>query len=283
MVWVEFGYTEEEKEKQEAFIEKCKSEKDMKAPDITKILLKQFEKDGYLTNTERHAGSIDSTLPLDIIVGKIEQDNYYGDEITIVGLEVKSDRDTFTRLQNQLRDYSKYCNEVFLVVHHKDPPKWLSSDVGVIRVSKNGDMFIEKHAYTLYQEQTLSEVCTSTNAEFVALMTYCGMGKNYGTLDTMFKIVPKIWRKIIFNRFFGDMDYSSTPKYDKCFPFDKQETEFIIGNQLEWQINFMEKKVREMKKMVIATENYLKSLNKSEKQKDLTKLPKDSDTVKPNR
>lgn len=68
----------------------------------------------------------------------------------LIGYEIKSDRDTLDRLENQLRGYLKYCNYVFIyaTLRHKkellkilENPEFVNVGVRFYRMSNNGNYF----------------------------------------------------------------------------------------------------------------------------------------------
>ena len=247
---IDIGYGKDREKKVEEFKERCKTEKDMNAPEITEMVEAEYEKLKYLTVKERfsHGGA---TGPFDLIAGKLQSNNGI-DEINIIGFEVKADKDDFSRLNRQIREYSDICDRVYVVVHKKEIPP-LPDHVGIIRVSDNGEMVEEKWAYAFNRFPEIS-----TYSEWKSLMDACGLGTKIKTLNKIFNITPKIWKKVLFNRYFGKMDYSSTPKYIKHYPFSKEEMEFIIGHQLDYQIKTMMRKVREIKRLAESTERFLR-------------------------
>ncbi len=238
-----WDWKEEVKKAKEDFLKRIKKEKVMDENEIKEIIIDYYKKEGYYINTEKNPHSWEGH-PYDVIAGKI---NKYGEEeeIEIIGFEVKSDKDSFKRLREQLRSYNKYCDNVYVVVHKKNIPERLIMDgVGVIRVSETGEFFIEKLSYTKIE---FSEV--GSKSEIGILLKEQGLGDRYSTIQEIFKMTPKIWKKILFNRFFGVYDFEER-KCIRFFPFTKKETEFIMKSQFDWQLKQLKKKTKELRTMI---------------------------------
>lgn len=56
-----------------------------------------------------------------------------------IGLEIKSDFDTYSRLKRQARDYNKFCDRNFIVIgksHEKHVEEHIPKEWGIIRVAE---------------------------------------------------------------------------------------------------------------------------------------------------
>lgn len=66
----------------------------------------------------------------------------------IVGIEIKSDADTYERLKRQVRDYNKFCDKNYIVVgksHEKNIEKYVPKHWGILVIYKNnGKIVIEE-------------------------------------------------------------------------------------------------------------------------------------------
>lgn len=61
---------------------------------------------------------------------------------SLIGFEIKSDSDSYTRLKTQTRDYDKFCDINFLVIgksHEKNAEKYIPSYWGIICIYKEND------------------------------------------------------------------------------------------------------------------------------------------------
>ena len=72
--------------------------------------------------------------------------------LQLIGLEIKSDADTYERLKRQIRDYNKYCDVNYVVVgksHEKHVEEHIPSWWGIIVVEAEGkEMVINCLLYT---------------------------------------------------------------------------------------------------------------------------------------
>lgn len=82
------------------------------------------------------------------IIGKSRADVLMLTETQIVGLEIKSDADTYERLKRQVKDYDRYCDANYVVVgksHALHVEEHIPAYWGVFVVSVNGrEIIIEE-------------------------------------------------------------------------------------------------------------------------------------------
>lgn len=71
---------------------------------------------------------------IDFLVFKRDKDNRI---LETIGVEIKSDKDSFDRLNRQLPDYYSICDRVYLALENKKAPESLPSFVGILRLEKN--------------------------------------------------------------------------------------------------------------------------------------------------
>ncbi|MGN0244060.1 MAG: sce7726 family protein [Lachnospiraceae bacterium] len=67
-------------------------------------------------------------------------------EYELIGLEIKSDADTYTRLQRQMKDYNRYCDRNYIVVgqsHRRFVEKHVDEEWGILCVSDTVEMLRE--------------------------------------------------------------------------------------------------------------------------------------------
>lgn len=75
------------------------------------------------------------------IIGKSRADVLMLTETQLMGLEIKSDADTYERLKRQVRDYDRYCDANYVVVgksHALHAEEHIPAYWGVLVVSVNG-------------------------------------------------------------------------------------------------------------------------------------------------
>ncbi len=58
------------------------------------------------------------------IIGRSRADIIMLTERQLIGLEIKSDADTYERLKRQIRDYNKYCDVNYVVVGKSHESMW---------------------------------------------------------------------------------------------------------------------------------------------------------------
>lgn len=75
------------------------------------------------------------------IIGKSRADIILLTESQVIGLEIKSDADSYERLKRQVRYYNMYCDRNYVVVgktHEKHVEKHVPGDWGILVVSVEG-------------------------------------------------------------------------------------------------------------------------------------------------
>lgn len=78
-------------------------------------------------------------------MGKSRADVIMLTEDALVGLEIKSDVDTYERLKRQVRDYNKYCDRNYIVVgtsHEKHAAEHIPKEWGILIVSVDGRQIV---------------------------------------------------------------------------------------------------------------------------------------------
>ena len=215
------------------FIKKLQKEEDMYDSDIREIIKKYIEKQNYLLAEERNARAWNNA-PFDVVAGD-------PDDLSIIGFEIKSDRDSFTRLKSQLREYKFVCKEIYLVVHKKKIPDWLPSWCGVLRVNKKGECYLERNSWGH------EPFDISTDYEWNELAKANGLGRIKDRLKDYFDILIKIRKNILFNRFFAEKEFdkeTNHEKYKKWYPLSDYERSLIIGFDVPYHMAQLKKEVR---------------------------------------
>lgn len=99
----------------------------MKPDEFIQPILDYFKPDYYMT---------------EVIIGGCRADLLVFSRGEIIGIEIKSDKDTFIRLRGQLPQYYEACSRVYIAVSNdREVPKDVPSFVGILNVSE--DRFIE--------------------------------------------------------------------------------------------------------------------------------------------
>lgn len=85
------------------------------------------------------------------IIGRSRADIIMLTEENLVGIEIKSDADTYERLKRQVKDYEKFCDYNYIAIgktHEKQVEKHIPKEWGIFVISKEGEEFLiqEKRA-----------------------------------------------------------------------------------------------------------------------------------------
>ncbi len=223
---------------EKGFLEQIKKEKELKADKITTILEEYIKNQGLLTIRERNYVGWNKA-PFDLTAGQ-EKD------LKLYGFEIKSDKDTYERLDHQLEEYAWICEDVYIVLHKKAAPKWLPSWCGVIRISESGEIYQESHSFTR------EPFTISTGYEWDLLSSKNGLGAIKEKLEDQFKELIKIRKNLLFNRYFAALDH------DKFYPLTDKQKKMIIGFDADFQIKRMRKELRGFERSI---ENFKSLLN----------------------
>ena len=114
----------------------------------------------------------------------------------IIGFEAKTNRDNYSRLFDQISAYQSICDEVYLVVEDRSPPKDLPVYVGIIHVI-DGKSEILRKATSLKHSIDPGE-CWKTLLKNICI--HAGLKRNT-PLTSFFDTVENIKRKLIWNQF----------------------------------------------------------------------------------
>ncbi len=79
------------------------------------------------------------------IIGKSRADLLMLTASQIIGLEIKSDADTYERLKRQVRDYNRYCDANYIVIgksHEKHVVEHIPKEWGILTVNVMGRDFV---------------------------------------------------------------------------------------------------------------------------------------------
>jgi len=79
------------------------------------------------------------------IIGKSRADLLLLTASQIIGLEIKSDADTYERLKRQVRDYNRYCDANYIVIgksHEKHVEEHIPQEWGILMVNVTGRDFV---------------------------------------------------------------------------------------------------------------------------------------------
>ncbi len=215
---------------------KIKKEKRMDAKQLVFILEEYLKKQGFLTVKEKNYVGWNEA-PFDLTAGD-------ENSLKIFGFEIKSDKDTFERLQRQLMHYSFICEEIYIVVHKKEIPKWLPDWVGVVRITEKGDIYQEKFA----SRKDPLEISTGYAWDVIAGEN--GVAGSKDKLQVMFNEIIDIRKNILFNHYFAiEFDQSTnSSRFKKFFPLTDRQKRFIMGLNIEYQMKELKKELKTLEK-----------------------------------
>lgn len=231
---LDFDYPSREEEKE--IMKKIKKEKDMNARQLVTILEKYLKEQGFLTVKEKNYVGYNEA-PFDLTVGDEHS-------LKLYGFEIKSDKDTFERLQRQLQHYSFICEEVWIVLHKKEIPKWLPDWVGVIRITEKGKIYRQQYAFS----KDPFEISTGYAWDVIAREN--GVAGSKTKLQTMFNEIISIRKNILFNHYFAIQYDSSTNKsiFKRFYPLNDRQKRFICGLNVEYQMKELQKELKTLEK-----------------------------------
>lgn len=143
----------------------------------------------------------------------------------IIGFEVKTDRDVFNRLYNQLDSYLTICDEVYLVIQSKKLPKDLPFYVGIFAV-ENGVLVRKRKATSLKHSINVND-CWKTLLK--NLSTHAGI-KRDSDLIGFFQVFENIKRKLIWNQFVVGFHQSYAAEYIPLTDNEKRLVRCFFGS-----------------------------------------------------
>jgi len=231
---LDFEYID--REEKEKIIKEIKKEKNMKAKEITIMLEDYLKKEGFITVKEKNYLGYNNA-PFDLTAGD-------ENSLKIYGFEIKSDVDTFENLNRQLQHYSFICEEVWLVIHKKEIPKWLPDWVGVVRITEKGKMYREQYAY----RKDPFEISTGYAWDIIAKEN--GVAGSKDKLQAMFNEIISIRKNILFNHYFA-IQYDSVTNqsvFKRFFPLNDQQKRFICGLNIEYQMKELQNELKILEK-----------------------------------
>lgn len=162
--------------------------KSLTAKQIKKIISKEFKKIYNCDISEEI--SVNGSV-LDIVITVKNKNNTKISRI--LGIEIKSDRDSYQRLERQLLDYYKICDRVFIATETKEIPKDLPIGVGIINVKKDS-ISIERDAKKV--EKTTELFTNKAISETLNLPKK----QQYKDIKEFFETVNQISKKILSNK-----------------------------------------------------------------------------------
>jgi len=144
----------------------------------------------------------------------------------IIGFEAKTNKDNYLRLYSQLNAYLSICDEVYLIIEDKEPPKDLPFYVGIIKVEQGIGKII-REAQSLKHSIDVHE-CWSTLLK--ALNKHVGLERKTNTIQ-FFNAIDNIKRKLIWNQFVMGFHQSYVSEYVPLTEEEKRIVRTYFGKE----------------------------------------------------
>jgi len=223
----------------EEVMAEIKAEDNMTGDAIRTVIVSEATSAGLLWRGERNVRGYNEH-PFDVALG-------HERTLAMCGIEIKGDTDNFSRLPAQLSAYQFTFPSVYIAVHKKEIPDWVSKDIGILRII-GGKVFVEVQAsYT-------SPLAISTEYEWDVIMRQNGLGVHYKRIRDNLKILNGVRNNIIFNRFFGELAEDGMKRYKKFYPLTMEEIRVVMGwdllehyKNLEKDVSSLEKRLKTIK------------------------------------
>lgn len=148
--------------------------------------------------------------------------------LKLIGIEIKTDKDTFNRLSTQLPNYVKVFDEVYIAVQSKEIPKQIPQFIGVVRINEKKEIVIERKSQisaTKFDDYCNRFIFNRGLAE----LDFKIKDTDAGRLQTLLNSIYEIRRKFMANTFFGSRVYNSSDAKAMKFtiPLTPREKEML--------------------------------------------------------
>lgn len=223
-------------------IEKAKTEKDMNEDEIRNILTEKL-KGSFVLNSEKNLTGYNEN-PFDLVAGNEKT-------LDIVGIEIKSDRDSYGRLKSQLNAYLFAFPVVFIAIHKKKKPEWLPDGIGFLRVFRDGSVIMEHDSYMK------EEFDISTGFEWDALFKANNLGSTSKKTKALLNILASVRKNIIFNRFFAIQRSYDSKDFERFYPFTEEEKTILMGLDIPYHIQKATRDILELERRLAMLKNLL--------------------------
>ncbi len=156
----------------------------------------------------------------------------------IIGFEIKSDNDSYTRLKTQIKDYEKYCDECYLVVgkkHEKHANEHVPSYWGILVADEN-EVILQREASVCPKVKIKYQLDMLWRREIDAMVLSLAYPayKSYSKAKVEERIIEKtdpfvlkhLITEILFNR-----DYTIFDKDESDKKYRKTKTGITVKNK----------------------------------------------------
>ena len=185
----------------------------------------------------------DSNVRFDlaIVIYPKNLDNWKG--LRLIGIEIKTNKDTFKRLAQQLPAYVRVFDKVYIAVQTKEIPEQIPQFIGVIRINEKKEITIERESQI--QGSDFNDYCNN----FIFKRGLAELGfkiteKDSRRLEALLNAIYGIRKKFIANTFFGSRVLDCTNQNEMKFtiPLAGQEKEMLKSIFASRQTYLEEKK-----------------------------------------
>ena len=209
-------------------------ENDLNGDDIRDILVNKLKSTEYVYRKERSPGWL-HTRPFDLSI-----DNTFTK--LMYGLEIKGDKDNYKLLGGQMFSYAMVFDEIYLVLHKKEAPDWLPEEIGILRVSTDNIIYLERHA------KLLKYFDIASNWDWNALLSANNINLHAGQARSKLTKIDEIRRNFLFNRLFAVQKGWDSQEYEKVYLLDEESKKLLTGFQVPEEMSYLKRDIRKLEK-----------------------------------
>ena len=159
-------------------------------------------------------------------------------EDKIIGFEIKSDNDSYTRLKTQIKDYEKYCDECYLVVgkkHEKHANEHVPSYWGILVADEN-EVILQREASVCPKVKIKYQLDMLWRREIDAMVLSLAYPayKSYSKAKVEERIIEKtdpFVLKHLITEILFDRDYTIFDKNESDKKYRKTKTGITVKNK----------------------------------------------------
>ena len=216
--------------------------------DISSAVIEWLKYRGYEKHTIHRAAAGYSNSIFDVVAAKQHP-------LHIIGIEIKSDHDSFYRLSRQLPEYLGVFDEVYLCLDEKKAP--FHPLIGILRyeagkVSAERDGHIFHKSGNILSKGEMHALCLANGVD------PADASKIWHALD----VLPSIRRKLVYNRFFAKMDWEKKI-ISNHIEFTDNEINFLLQLGVKTNVNVLRHKLLEIEKISEGTKKLIRAMNKA--------------------
>jgi hypothetical protein len=139
---------------------------------------------------------------------------------TLMGIEIKSKNDTLKRLDNQIPEYIRIFDLIYVALEAQKLPESLPPFIGVIHVSGD-DITLEREAHRI--GRTLFPWCITDSTLIRTIKTSNGIQSRYIELKAYLSVLDDLRKKILYNCIFWNDPLPLTDQEKNVINFIEQK------------------------------------------------------------